>query len=90
MSLVSPRERGRGKKEVLLGPISEGFSEEVNFNRERMELGRVLTTGQGQLMGCPTRRPLILGPCRAMEMAAESHSQGSQTPNNSAILFQSN
>lgn len=54
MNLVSPRKTGRGKKEELLHPISEGFSEEVNFDSKRMELGRALTTGQGQLMGCPT------------------------------------
>lgn len=57
MKLVSSRERGRDKKEMLLDQISEGFLEEVNFDMKSMELGKVLIVGQRQLMGCPTPHP---------------------------------
>lgn len=41
-----------GRKSGSIQPQS--FLEEVNFDRKRMELGRVPTTGQGQLIGCPS------------------------------------
>lgn len=53
MNLVNSVERGKDKKKLLLDPISEGFLEEENSDRKRLELGRVLTIGQGQLLSCP-------------------------------------